>query len=199
MKKFARLAVLLLAILLLPFPGRVSRAETARDLTSRCSFSWSKKSDRNPAPLYDGEYLHYWQAQKAKYNWLEVHLPEGETCSGVQIKWAEINKNWCVEIQRDGEWVPAGGYEADYLTTWTPLPDVDAFRIAAIGDERFARLLVLHELDGGEQTFVAHIADAGVLFLQVLENLAEHLARLCDLVEDVIFLIGVHAGEPGRT
>ena len=144
MKKFARLAVLLLAILLLPFPGRVSRAETARDLTSRCSFSWSKKSDRNPAPLYDGEYLHYWQAQKAKYNWLEVHLPEGETCSGVQIKWAEINKNWCVEIQRDGEWVPAGGYEADYLTTWTPLPEVSVFRIAA--HNRVANYLRINEL-----------------------------------------------------
>ena len=122
MKRFSRFTAMLLAVVLFLLPGRisVSRAETAQDLTSRCTFSWSRKSSRNTGVLHDGDYLRYWQAEKAKYNWLEVHLPEGETCSGVQIKWAEINRNWCVEIQKDGEWVPAGGYEADYLTTWTP-------------------------------------------------------------------------------
>ena len=146
MKRFFRFPALLLAVILFLLPGRisVSRAETAQDLTSRCTFSWSRKSTRNTGALYDGDYLRYWQAEKAKYNWLEVHLPEGETCSGVQIKWAEINRNWCVEIQKDGDWVPAGGYEADYLTTWTPLPDVTAFRIAS--HNRVANYLRINEL-----------------------------------------------------
>ena len=124
--------------------GSPSAAGIARDLADRCSYSFSKGSKKKTAVLYDGEYSKYWQAAKAHYNYLEVHLPQGETCSGVQIKWAEINKNWCVEIQQGEEWISVGGYEADYLTTWTPLPDVTAFRIAA--HNRVANYLRINEL-----------------------------------------------------
>ena len=124
--------------------AEAAAAGFARDLADRCSYAFSKGSNRKTAVLHDGVYTKYWQAARAHYNYLEVRLPEGETCSGVQIKWAEINKNWCVEILQGEEWIPAGGYEADYLTTWTPLPDVTAFRIAS--HNRVANFLRINEL-----------------------------------------------------
>ena len=106
-------------------------AEPARDLAAECTYRFSKGSSRKTDVLFDGDYNRFWRSNKAKNNYLEVHLPEGESCSGVQIKWAAVNKNWCVEVQEGEEWVRAGGYEADYLTTWTPLEGVTAFRIAS--------------------------------------------------------------------
>ena len=124
--------------------AEAAAAGFARDLADRCSYAFSKGSNRKTAVLHDGVYTKYWQAARAHYNYLEVRLPEGETCSGVQIKWAEINKNWCVEILQGEEWISAGGYEADYLTTWTPLPDVTVFRIAS--HNRVANFLRINEL-----------------------------------------------------
>ena len=121
------LALLLMAALLFSF----ARAEEARNITSECEFLATKGSWTNLKMLYDNRYENYWQAARAKNNYLEVHLPQGETCSGVQIKWAQINPDWCVEIKQGDEWVRVGGYEHDYLTTWTPLPDVTEFRIAS--------------------------------------------------------------------
>ena len=127
-------------------------AEEARDITDQCTFKASKGSNKRYTALYNHDYEHYWQAEKAKYNWLEVRLPEGEVCSGVQIKWAEINKNWCVEIEQDGEWTSVGGYEADYLTTWTALPDVTAFRIASHnGYPHYLRINEITVLSAGER------------------------------------------------
>jgi len=140
-KKRSLFLLLLMASLL--FAGS-ALAEQARDLTAECTYSFSKGSSRNVSVLYNKDYQSYWQAPRAKNNYLEVHLPEGETCSGVQIKWAQINPNWCVEIKEDGEWVRAGGYEADYLTTFTPLPDVTEFRIAS--HNRVSNYLRIHEL-----------------------------------------------------
>ena len=136
-------ALLCLALLLLLLPA-VSLGETARDLTADCSFSFSKGSNRRTAVLYDGNYEKTWQTGRSHYSYLEVRLPEGEACSGVQIKWAAINKAWCVEILDGEEWVSVGGYEADYLTTWTPLPSVTAFRIAA--HNRVANYLRINEI-----------------------------------------------------
>ena len=143
------LFVVLLSLLLLA--AGAAAAEEARDLTAQCSFSWSKGSSKKTAVLHDGNYDKYWQANKSKNNYLEVHLPEGETCSGVQIKWAEINKNWCVEIPEGDEWVRFAGYEGDYLTTWTPLPEVKAFRIASHNNyPHYLRINELIVLSAGE-------------------------------------------------
>lgn len=122
--------ILVLLFVLTTFISSAS-AEEARDITSECTFVASKGSRNNLKALYNQNYEKHWQTAKAKNNYLEVRLPEGETCSGVQIKWAQVNPNWCVEIREGEEWVRAGGYEADYLTTWTPLPNVTEFRIAS--------------------------------------------------------------------
>ena len=122
-----------------------AHAEEARDLTAQCTYSWSKGSTRKPTALFDGSYAKYWEGGRAKNNYLEVHLPEGEVCSGVQIKWAAVNRNWCVEIDQDGTWTAVGGYEGDYLTTWTPLPEVTSFRISS--HNRVADYLRINELN----------------------------------------------------
>jgi len=57
---------------------------------------------------------------------------------------AQINPNWCVEVKEGTEWVKVGGYEGDYLTTWTPLPDLTQFRIAS--HNRVANYLRINEL-----------------------------------------------------
>ena len=126
------LACALLAGLLLLLPG-ASVAEEARDLTADCTYSWSKGSTKRMDVLYDHDYEFFWKSNSAKNNYLEVRLPEGETCSGVQIKWAAINKQWCVEVQQNGEWVAVDGYSDDraHLTTWTALDNVTEFRIAS--------------------------------------------------------------------
>ena len=141
MRRFAFPLLLILLLLLFCAPAL---SEEARNLTAECSFSASKGATKNTSVLYNGDYLKYWQAAKGKNNYLEVHLPAGETCSGVQIKWAEINKNWCVETLQNGEWTAVAGYEADYLTTWTPLPEVTEFRIAS--HNRVANYLRINEL-----------------------------------------------------
>lgn len=136
---FAALLTALMWLLAVP-----ALAQEARNLTSECTFTASKGSSRSMNLLYNGNYEGYWQTARSKNNYLEVHLPEGETCSGVQIKWNKINPNWCVEILENGEWVRVGGYEADYLTTWTPLPNVTEFRIAS--HNRVSNYLRIHEL-----------------------------------------------------
>lgn len=136
---FAALLTALMLLLAAP-----ALAQEARNLTSQCTFKASKGSSRSMNLLYNGNYEGCWQTARSKNNYLEVHLPEGETCSGVQIKWNKINPNWCVEILENGQWVRVGGYEADYLTTWTPLPDVTEFRIAS--HNRVSNYLRIHEL-----------------------------------------------------
>ena len=102
--RFLRPAVLLLFLLLLLLSA--VQAETARDLTAECTYRYSKGSNRNTNVLYDHDYQKIWKSDKSRNNWLEVHLPEGETCSGVQIKWASVqNRRWTVQVQQDGEWV----------------------------------------------------------------------------------------------
>ena len=124
-------------------------AETARDLTKDCTFSFSKGSSRKTEVLYDGRYEGIWISNKAKNNYLEVRLPEGETCSGVQIKWADINRKWCVEVEQDGEWAAVDEFKTEMLTTWTPLDGVTAFRIASHSnyphDLKICELIVLSE------------------------------------------------------
>ena len=133
-----------LLCLLLLLSLSAASAETARDLTDKCTFKYSKGSSKRTDALFDGQYEGYWQANKANNNYLEVHLPEGEVCSGVQIKWAEINKKWCVEVEQNGEWVAVDEYQSDILTTWTPLENVTAFRIAS--HSKYPHYLRINEL-----------------------------------------------------
>ena len=85
-----------------------AEAETARDITAECTYAFSGGSSRRVSVLYDHDYKKIWKSDKSRNNYLEIRLPEGETCSGVQIKWASIqNRRWCVEVQQDGEWVAA--------------------------------------------------------------------------------------------
>ena len=84
-------------------------SEEARNIAAECRYSWTKGSFLNEGDLYNGNYSYYWQSVNSRDNWLEVTLPEGETCSGVQIKWGEINKTWCIEVQENGEWVRVSG------------------------------------------------------------------------------------------
>lgn len=108
-------------------------AEEARNIAAECKYSFSRGSYKNTAKLYDGSYKSFWQAGKERKNFLQVTLPEGETCSGVQIKWDKLNTHWCIEVAEGDEWVEAGGYEEgkDYLITWTPLENVTRFRITS--------------------------------------------------------------------
>ena len=107
-------------------------AEEARDIAKDCHYQICKGSFRKTQKLYDGDYSEWWESASRTDPWLEVTLPEGQTCTGVQIKWHTINPGWCVEVEDgNGGWVSAGGYDGDYLHTWTPLDHVTKFRVAA--------------------------------------------------------------------
>ncbi len=139
--------LLLAAALILLLLSAAALADTARDLTAECKYSFSKGSNRNTDVLFDHDYGKIWKSDKSRNNYLEIHLPEGETCSGVQIKWASIqNRRWTVEVQRDGEWTAVDRFreETPYLTTWTPLDGVTAFRIAS--HNTYPHMLEINEL-----------------------------------------------------
>ena len=143
---------LLCLLLLLAALTAAGVAEEARNIASECTYRVSKGSAVNPYDLYNGDYSYYWESAKTWTPWVEVTLPEGETCSGVQIKWTFINKYWCVEVEENGEWVRAGGYESDILNTWTPLDNVKKFRIAAHNPwENTIRINELEVYSAGER------------------------------------------------
>ena len=106
-------------------------AEEARNIAAECTYTYQRDSARNLGDLYNGSYSYYWQSARSRDPWLEVTLPEGETCSGVQIKWQALNTGWYIEAEKDGEWIRAGEANGNYLATWTPLPDVKKFRLSA--------------------------------------------------------------------
>ena len=130
-RRIWRKVILCLFVLLAALITAAAAAEEARNIASRCAYKGSKGSGRNPDALFNGDYMYYWESNKAKDPWLEVTLPEGETCSGVQIKWAFVNKAWSVEVEEDGKWVAVDSYKYDIQNTWTPLDNVTKFRIAA--------------------------------------------------------------------
>ena len=117
--------------------------EPARDLTAECTY-FSKGTERRFGLLYDQSYARDWRSARKRHPYLEVTLPEGARCSGVQIKWGRVNPDWVVEIPVEGAWVPVEQEPGEYLTTFTPLPSVSSFRIAA--HQRLEDRLSIHEL-----------------------------------------------------
>ncbi len=106
-------------------------AESAQNITADCTFTTSGKPPYSYKLLYDQKYQYSWKTPKLKNVYLEVTLPEGQTCSGVQIKWGRINPRWQIELWDGTAWQPYHKDESGHLTTWTPLPEVTRFRIAA--------------------------------------------------------------------
>ena len=142
-----RLLFCLLALsALLPAAGTAGKAlaEEARNIASECTYKVSKGGGGTKA-LCDGNYDYCWESPKAWEPWVEVTLPEGETCSGVQIKWAFINKYWALEVEKNGEWVQVDGYSPDIQNTWTPLDNVKKFRI--IAHNRWEDVRKINELE----------------------------------------------------
>ncbi len=106
-------------------------AEAAQNITADCTFTTSGKPPYSYKLLYDQKYPYSWKTPKLKNVYLEVSLPEGQTCSGVQIKWGRINPRWQIELWDGTAWQPYHKGESGHLTTWIPLPEVTRFRIAA--------------------------------------------------------------------
>ena len=130
-RKFRRLLIALgIGILLAGCAGAAS-AEEARNIAAECSYRFQRGSYRNVQEMYDGTYNHFWESSKTRDPWLEVTLPEGELCYGVQIKWAVASSRWFIEVEQDGEWVRAAEADGAYLTTWSALPGAAKFRVAS--------------------------------------------------------------------
>lgn len=139
------LGLLVLLALLTAGAAEKASAEEARNIAAECTYKVPKGSGWGTKALYDGSYDYCWESPKAWEPCVEVTLPEGETCSGVQIKWAFINKNWAVEVEQGGEWVKVDGYSSDIQNTWTPLDNVTKFRVIAYN--RWEDVLKINELE----------------------------------------------------
>ena len=146
-KTMGRILLGLLVLLALLTAGAAEKAsaEEARNIAAECTYKVPKGSGWGTKALYDGSYDYCWESPKAWEPCVEVTLPEGETCSGVQIKWAFINKNWAVEVEQGGEWVKVDGYSSDIQNTWTPLDNVTKFRVIAYN--RWEDVLKINELE----------------------------------------------------
>ena len=167
----------------------------ARNIAAECKYAAARGHTRIFGNLYDGSYQYYWESDVRRDNWLQVTLPEGETCSGVQIKWAEINRSWRIEVEQDGEWVPAGGYEADYLNTWTPLENVTSFRIFA---GKRANRLRINELE----VYSAGKRPASVQVWEPTPEKADMIVVIAHPDDEYIFMgaiIPLYGAEKGKT
>lgn len=137
MRKFYRgsagfLAMLISAFLLsglFPFPS--ARAETAADITLRCTLkpgsgrkSFQKCTDRN--------YRTSWTSSGGSKAWIEVTAPRGETCSGVWLQWYDHPHAWAVQVEDEsGKWKTLQETEGLFLSEYLPLPEgTTRFRVA---------------------------------------------------------------------
>ena len=150
-RKFRRLLIALgIGILLAGCAGAAS-AEEARNIAAECSYRFQRGSYRNVQEMYDGTYNHFWESSKTRDPWLEVTLPEGELCYGVQIKWAVASSRWFIEVEQDGEWVRAAEADGAYLTTWSALPGAAKFRVASsFNYPNCMKILEIEVYTGGE-------------------------------------------------
>ena len=76
LRLIVRRVILLLSLALLFLGAAIlpAGAEEARNLASACTFSASRGSTRRFDALYDHDYGRYWQAGRAKNNYLEILL-----------------------------------------------------------------------------------------------------------------------------
>ena len=146
-----RLLIMLGIGMLLAGCAGAASAEEARNIAAECTYRYQRDSARNEGDLDNGNYSYYWESARTRDPWIEVTLPEGETCSGVQIKWQELNTDWIIEVERDGEWVKAGEPAGEYLTTWTPLYNATKFRLSsAFRYPNVMRILEMEVYSAGE-------------------------------------------------
>lgn len=138
-------SVLLVVVGIFVFCVGLAGAEDARNIAAECTYRYQRDSARNIGDLYNGNYSYYWESARTRDPWLEVTLPEGETCSGVQIKWQAVNRSWYIETEVNGEWIRTAEASGEYLTTWTPLRNVKKFRIAS--DFRSPNVMRIVELE----------------------------------------------------
>ena len=181
--KRIRTAAVLLGAAVLLCCG-VAAAEEARNIAAECTYRCIQDSGRNTGDLYDGSYSRSWQSAKAADPWLEVTLPEGETCSGVQIRWQALNAGWYIEAEENGEWVRAGE-ASGYLHSWTPLPDAAKFRICA--DFENPKALKIAEME----VYSAGDRPASVQVWKPTVEKADLLVAVAHPDDEYIFLGGV--------
>ena len=74
MKKLLRILLPALAAALL---CTAACAEEAADLTQDCKLK-SSGTKRRVTLMTDGKYTSYWETNKAKHNYVEIHAPSGE-------------------------------------------------------------------------------------------------------------------------
>lgn len=105
-------------------------AETAQDITGKCSF----KAGSGRKTFYyvrDRNYKTYWRTDNGDKGYVEVTVKHNLSASGVMVQWYEHPHAWGVQVKNEnGEWVDAGHTEGVYLTEYLPLPEgTVAFRV----------------------------------------------------------------------
>ncbi len=151
---FHRLRVGLTVLLILGLVLLVSAvsAETAKDITDRCSFkTGSGKSTFSSCR--DRNYNTYWRTDNGDRCYVEVTVPEGETASGVMVQWYEHPHAWGLQLQDEsGAWTDAGHTDGSYLAEYLPLPEgTTFFRVAnAPGEKRHFNMMELRIYGAGD-------------------------------------------------
>ncbi len=127
-------------------------AETAPDITSKCSFK-AGSGRKSFAQCTDRNYRTYWRTDNGAGAYVEVMLPKKQTASGVMVQWYEHPHAWGLQIQDEtGAWVDVGHTEGRYLTEYLPLPEgTRFFRVTnAPGEKRHFNLAELHIYGEGD-------------------------------------------------
>ena len=130
----------------------VSCAETAADITSRCSFK-AGSGRKTFSMCRDRNYKTYWRSSNGEKCFVEVAVPSGETASGVMVQWYEHPHARGLQLQdASGAWVDAVHSRGEYLTDYLPLPEgTTRFRVAnAPGENRHFNLDELTVFGAGD-------------------------------------------------
>lgn len=126
MKKIA--LCLLLACLLSPLLS--AQAETAQDLTARCTFSFAPGS-KGRDTLWDHSYLTYYTGK-----YLEIALPTAEPCYGVYVCFAGREAPFRIEGKNaQGAWETVAEDSRCYANSYVPLPGLTSLRIVPAREE----------------------------------------------------------------
>ena len=175
-------------------------AETAVDITARCSFN-AGSGRKTFSSCKDRNYKTYWRSANGDKAYVQVTVPAGETASGVMVQWYEHPHAWGLQIQdKNGKWVDAGHTDGSYLAEYLPLPEgTTVFRVAnAPGEKKHFNLMELRVYGAGDlppevqvwepsaekadlMLLVAHADDEVLWFGGTLPTYAGESGKICQV------------------
>lgn len=133
-RKFRGLLPLLIALFVLLVCA--ARADEAADLTQRCKLK-SSGTKQKLTRMTDGKYTSYWETNKARHNYVEIHAPSGEKIHGVYLCFRAMPDSYEVQRKTSGGWETVAGGDTAYWHAYHEIPGgASAVRVYCPSDKK---------------------------------------------------------------